>query len=149
MAEQPRIVQRDGRANGIDAALGGAESLGIAPGAPLFRLERVRLLEGVPIALDLTRIPLALVPDIGKVDFGSHSLYSTLSEAGVEPMRADSTIEATKAGDRAAEHLRVAAGDPILVMHQLAVNADEDPLFASTIQYAGDRYRLRTSFARS
>jgi GntR family transcriptional regulator len=136
-------------AEATPATIDEAESLGIAPGAPLFRLERVRLLEGVPIALDLTRIPLALVPDIGKVDFGSHSLYSTLSEAGVEPMRADSTIEATKAGDRAAEHLRVAAGDPILVMHQLAVNADEDPLFASTIQYAGDRYRLRTSFARS
>jgi GntR family transcriptional regulator len=34
-------------------------------------------------------------------------------------------------------------------MRQLAVDADEHPLFVSTIKYAGDRYRLRTYFARS
>lgn len=131
------------------ASIDEAERLAIAPGTPLFRLERVRLLDGVPIALDLTRIPLALVPGIEDIDFADRSLYATLSAAGVEPVRADSTIEATKADDRAAGRLDVAPGDPLLVMHQLAVGPDEEPLFVSTIQYAGDRYRLRTSFARS
>jgi GntR family transcriptional regulator len=130
------------------ATLDEAEPLGIAPGTALFRLERVRFLEGVPIALDLTRIPLPLVPDIGKVDFSVRSLYSTLSAAGIEPIRADSTIEATKADERTAGHLNITAGDPILVMVQLAVGAEQEPLFMSNIQYAGDRYRLRTSFAR-
>ncbi|WP_411158332.1 GntR family transcriptional regulator [Streptomyces sp. CBMA29] len=131
------------------ASIDEAERLGIAPGTPLFRLERVRLLDGVPIALDLTRIPLALVPGIEDVDFADRSLYATLSAAGVEPVRADSTIEATKADDRAAGQLDMASGDPLLVMHQIAVGPEEEPLFESTIQYAGDRYRLRTSFARS
>ena len=136
------------KAESSPATLDEAEQLGIAPGTALFRLERVRFLEGVPIALDLTRIPLALVPEIGKVDFSVRSLYATLSEAGIEPMRADSTIEATKADERAAGHLNLAAGDPLLVLCQLAVSAEQEPLFISTIQYAGDRYRLRTSFAR-
>lgn len=131
------------------ATIDEAEPLGIAPGTPLFRLERVRLLDGVPIALDLSKVPLALVPGIEKVDFRTRSLYSTLAEAGVEPVRADSTVEAVKADDRAAGHLDVAAGDPLLVMRQIALNAEQEPLFASTIRYAGDRYRLRTSFARS
>ncbi|MEW2522016.1 GntR family transcriptional regulator [Actinacidiphila alni] len=131
------------------ASIDEAERLAIAPGTPLFRLERVRLLDGVPIALDLTRIPLALVPGIEDVDFADRSLYATLSAAGVEPARADSTIEATKADESAAARLDVAPGDPLLVMHQLAVGGDEEPLFVSTIQYAGERYRLRTSFARS
>jgi GntR family transcriptional regulator len=131
------------------ATIDEAEPLGIAPGTPLFRLERVRLLDGVPIALDLSCIPLALVPEVEKVDFRTRSFYSTLSAAGVEPVRADSTIEATKADDRAAEHLDVAPGDPLLVMHQVVLGAEQEPLFVSTIRYAGERYRLRTSFARS
>jgi GntR family transcriptional regulator len=130
------------------ATIDEAEPLGIAPGTTLFRLERVRLLDDVPIALDLSCIPLALVPEAEKVDFRTQSFYSTLSEAGVEPVRADSTIEAAKADDRAAEHLHVAPGDPLLVMRQVVLGAEQEPLFTSTIRYAGDRYRLRTSFAR-
>ena len=137
------------RAETSPATIDEAEQLGIAPGTPLFRLERVRLLEGVPIALDLTRLRQALVPEIERVDFRERSLYSTLGAAGVQPVRADSTIEATKADERAAEHLDLAPGDPVLVMRQLALSAQQEPLFVSTIQYAGDRYRLRTSFARS
>jgi len=137
------------RAEASPASIDEAEQLSIAPGTPLFRLERVRFLEGVPIALDLTRLRLALVPGIETVDFSSRSLYSTLAEAGVEPVRADSTIEATKADERAAEQLELAPGDPVLVMRQLAVGAQQEPLFVSTILYAGDRYRLRTSFARA
>jgi GntR family transcriptional regulator len=34
-------------------------------------------------------------------------------------------------------------------MRQLAFGAQQEPLFVSVIRYAGDRYRLRTSFARS
>ncbi|MFJ8062751.1 GntR family transcriptional regulator [Streptomyces sp. NPDC096142] len=137
------------RAETSPASIDEAEQLGIAPGAALFRLERVRLLENVPIALDLTWLRHALVPDIEQIDFQEHSLYSTLSAAGVEPVRADSTIEATKADERTAGHLGLEPGDPVLVMRQLALNTQQEALFVSTIQYAGDRYRLRTSFARS
>ncbi|QIQ01469.1 GntR family transcriptional regulator [Streptomyces liangshanensis] len=137
------------RAETSPATIDEAEQLAIAPGTPLFRLERVRLLEGVAIALDVTRLRQALVPDIERVDFQERSLYATLAAAGVEPVRADSTIEATKADERAAEHLDLASGDPVLVMRQVALGGQREPLFVSTIQYAGDRYRLRTSFARS
>jgi GntR family transcriptional regulator len=136
------------RAESGTATLDEAEQLGIAPGTVLFRLERVRFLEGVAIAIDLTRVPLALVPRIDQVDFAARSLYSTLSEAGIEPMRADSTIEAAKADERTAGLLKIGVGDPLLVMWQLAVGARQEPLFVSIIQYAGERYRLRTSFAR-
>jgi GntR family transcriptional regulator len=34
-------------------------------------------------------------------------------------------------------------------MLQLVRNKADRPVLASTIQYAGDRYRLRTSFARA
>ena len=137
------------RAEASAASIDEAERLGIAPGTPLFCLERVRFLTGVPIAVDLTRVPMTLVPAIETIDFSDRSLYAALADAGVEPVRADSTIEATKADARIAEHLAMPPGDPLLVMHQLALDAQQEPLFTSTIRYAGDRYRLRTSFARS
>ena len=136
------------RAESGAASLDEAEQLGIAPGTVLFRLERVRFLEGVAIAVDLTRVRLALVPEIETVDFATRSLYATLTEAGIEPVRADSTIEAAKADERTAGLLNIAAGDPLLVMWQRAVGARQEPLFVSDIHYAGERYRLRTSFAR-
>lgn len=137
------------RAETSPAVLDEAERLAIAPGTPLFRLERVRLLDGVPIALDLTFLRQALAPGIEAVDFQDRSLHAALSAAGVEPARADCTIEATKADERVAKHLGLSSGDPVLVMRQLALGAQQEPLFISVIRYAGDRYRLRTSFSRS
>jgi GntR family transcriptional regulator len=135
-------------ADEMPATLDEAEELSIAPGTKLFRLERVRLLGGVPIALDITRVASALVPDFGTRDFSTESLYESLAESGVEPVRADSTIEASESDAYTASHLELEVGKPVLVMHQIAVDADERPLFVSVIRYAGDRYRLRTSFVR-
>jgi GntR family transcriptional regulator len=131
------------------ANLDEAEELGIAPGIPMFHLDRIRMLGGVPIALDTTTIASRLVPDIASWDFATDSFYRCLAEAGVEPMRADSTIEAQEADAELARLLVLTVGKPLLVMRQLAVDAGERPLFASTIKYAGERYRLRTSFTRS
>ncbi|HEY2674161.1 MAG TPA: GntR family transcriptional regulator [Rugosimonospora sp.] len=137
------------RAETVAATLDEAEELSIAPGTAMFHLERVRLLSGVPIALDLTRIPLALAPDLPVTDFSSASFYEMVSRAGVEMRRADSTIEARPADAEVAGHLDLAVGKPVLVMRQLVVDDADRPLFASTIQYNGERYRLRTFFARS
>jgi DNA-binding GntR family transcriptional regulator len=140
-----RVLAAEARPANLDEA----EDLGIAPGTPLFRLERVRLLDGVPIALDLTRIAASLVPDLGEHDFSTESFYDSLAAAGVEPTRANSTIEAREADAYTAAQLNLAVGKPVLVMHQVAVDGADRPLFTSVISYVGERYRLRTSFARS
>lgn len=136
------------RAEAVPASLDEAEELSIAPGTDLFHVERVRLLDDVPIALDTTQIAVALLPGIGTVDFAAVSLYSTLAAAGIEPARADATLEARGADATEAEHLRIEVGKPLLVMRQLAFDASGRRLFTSTIKYAGERYRLRTSFSR-
>jgi GntR family transcriptional regulator len=136
------------RAEVTPASFDEAEELSIAPGTDLFHLDRVRLLDEMPIALDSTQIPLSVLPGIVKADFTRDSLYTTLAEAGVEPLRADATMEAREATAEEARHLRIEPGKPLLVMRQIAVDTGERPLFSSTIKYAGERYRLRTSFAR-
>jgi GntR family transcriptional regulator len=118
------------------------------PGTDLFHLDRVRLLDAVPIALDLTQIAISVLPNVSKLDFTKHSLYAALAEAGIEPVRADSTIEASEADPVAARHLRIAESKPLLVMRQVSFDTTGRPLFTSTIKYVGERYRLRTSFSR-
>jgi GntR family transcriptional regulator len=137
------------RAESVPATLDEAENLLIAPGTPLFHLDRVRFLGEVPIALDTTVVPTHIAPGLATTDFTTASLYDTLLKAGVEPLRADATIEAKEADAEAAARLGLEIGKPLLVMRQLALDVTERPLFISTISYAGDRYRLRTSFARS
>jgi len=137
------------RAEAKPASLDEAEELSIAPGTPLFHLERIRRLNDVPIALDVTRLPLSVAPDVANADFAVDSLYEKLGAAGVEPLRADATIEARGADAALAAELDVEVGAPVLVMRQMVVNSLERPIFVSTITYAGDRYRLRTYFARS
>jgi DNA-binding GntR family transcriptional regulator len=137
------------RAETKPATLDEAEELGVAPGTPLFHLERVRLLDDVPIAVDVTRMPAALAPTLEEVDFATASFYEALADAGVEPLRADATIEAREATAAVADSLGLDVGKPVLVMRQVAVDEHERPLFVSTITYAGERYRLRTHFARA
>jgi GntR family transcriptional regulator len=130
------------------ASLDEAERLQIAPGMLLFRLERVRLLGGVPIALDDSQIPTSLAAGLLDIDFSSSSLYDALAAKGVEPVRAEATIEAKEATATEADRLSLEPSKPLLVMRQLAFDWAERPLFLSTIRYAGDRYRLKTFFAR-
>ena len=137
------------RAGSSPATIDEAEELSIAPGTPLFHLERVRLLNDVPIAIDHSRVPADRVPGFGDVDFRTASLYEQLAAAGFDPLRADSTIESREADEYASVYLSIDRGKPVLVMHQIIVDSADRPLFSSTIQYAGDRYRLRTYFSRS
>ena len=137
------------RAGISSATIDEAEELGVAPGTPLFHLERVRMLSQVPIALDASRVPAVLVPGFDSIDFTTASLYQALARAGLDLFRAESTIEAKPADAVLAEHLGVDAGTPVLAMHQVVVDGADRPIFSSDIRYAGDRYRLRTSFSRS
>jgi GntR family transcriptional regulator len=136
------------RAEAVPASFDEAEELSIVPGTDLFHLDRVRLLDEVPIALDLTQVPVSVLPGVRKVDFAKHSLFTTLAEAGIEPVRADATIEARDADQAEAGHLQIPEGKPLLIMRQVSFDSAGRPLFTSTIKYVGERYRLRTSFSR-
>ena len=139
------VLRREIRPSTIDEA----EELGIAPGIPVFHLDRVRKLDGMPIASDSARLPADLIAGILDVDFTVASLYSVLEFAGISPAQAETTIEARMADVALAAELGVAPDSPTLAMHQLVTDRRGRPVLSSTIRYAGDRYRLRTSFSRS
>jgi GntR family transcriptional regulator len=137
------------RAEDAPSTLDEAEELGIAPGALVFHLDRIRRLDGVPVAVDTSYFASSIRPDFAGVDFRFASLFEQLLAHGVDLARGETTIEARATDEALARHLDIEQGKPILVMRQTIMDGAGKPVLSSTVQYVGDRYRLRTSFSRS
>jgi len=131
------------------ATLDEAERLGIAPGAKLFDLERVRLLDDVPVAHERSRIVADLAPQIDRNNFETASLYDELRKIGVVAHSADYVLQATSADAREAEILDVPTGAPLLIASATAHMQSGKAMELSHSIFRGDRYRFRTTLFRS
>jgi GntR family transcriptional regulator len=125
-----------------------AERFSVAPGADIFELSRLRLLEGVPVAVDRSCVPLARAPVVAQVDFATQSLYATLDGAGVGPVRADYTVHAAAAGSEEASLLALEPGTPVLVTETVAYDGDGRLIEVGATVYPGDRYRFSATLTR-
>src|SRR4029079_19673368 len=131
------------------ATIDEAEALGLAPGASLFELERLRTMDGVPILIDRTRIPLSIAPGLEVTDLDGVSLYCTLEQRfGVRPSRARFTVEAIEADARRAEVLGVTPGRPLLRCQQPTEDDAGRQIELCEMVYRYDRYRFRATLAR-
>lgn len=130
------------------ATIDEAEAFGVAPGADVFVLERLRLLDGHAVSLDHSRIPLHRAPGLVGLDFTSASLYAALDEAGAGPRRAEYALQAVAADPRAARLLGVAPGFPLLQTSTRSFDAAEAVVELGEMRYRGDRYRFRTTLTR-
>ena len=146
-----------GRSRGLDATarvlasairpatIDEAEAFGIAPGAELFELRRLRMLDGLPIAIDDNRVPLRVLPAAGDIDFTTASLYDAIEREGSHLARADYELEARAAGDEEAELLGLAPGEPVLFATTVAISGDGRILDLGTTIYRADRYRFQAT----
>jgi GntR family transcriptional regulator len=145
LAPAARTIAAQVRSATIDEA----ETLGLAPGASLFELERLRLMDGVPILIDRTRIPLSLAPGLDDIDFANASLYTVLEERyGLRPTRARFAVEAIAAHEREAHLLGLEPGRPVLRCDQLTEDQTGRLIERCEMLYRGDRYRFRATLAR-
>lgn len=128
-----------------DATMDEAESLQVAPGAKVLELERVRLLDGLPVAVHHCLVPVARCPSLADADYETASVYDILlAKARISPVVADCTLEATPAGATNAALLELEVDDPVLVSKQTTSDEAGRPIEVSRIVYRGDRYRFRT-----
>lgn len=127
------------------ATISESEVFGIAPGAPLFELERLRLLDDLPLAIGHSLVPLGVAPALALQDWRSASLYEVLSAAGYAPTRASYAIEARAADSTAAELLGVPVGAPVLVTEATTFALDGTCVEQSRLVYRGDRYRFQST----
>ena len=131
------------------ATIDEAEELAIAPGTPIFDLERVRLLDAVAVALERSRLPLHVAPALPEADLAQGSLYEALRKTGVLPARADYLLQAIPAEARHAEALEVEPGAPLLMASARTFDETGKPIELSLSIFRGDRYRFRTTLLRA
>ena len=108
----------------------------------VLRLRRLRLANGIPMALEESHIPLRNFPGLEQVDFAKNSLYQTLRERySVQVAWADETIEALPATSTQAELLTTPRRSSILSITRILMTMQETPIEATNSLYRGDRYR--------
>lgn len=113
----------------LDAA--SARRLGLATGAAGFLVTRALVISGRKVAYEEIRLPATHFRGLTADAIERHHcmLYSMYeSEFDVRILHVDEQIKAQAAGGPAAQHLEVAAGDPVLVIDRVAYTYDEKPV---------------------
>jgi GntR family transcriptional regulator len=125
------------------ATLSEGEVFGIAPGADVFSLRRVRRLDRLATAIDRSLIAARLLREPLSTDYSKRSLHEALHQAGVDVVRADYTMTAIAADQESAALLDVALGFPLLAADQLMYDEAGRVIEKGYITYRSDRYQFR------
>ena len=135
------VVARTSQATEEEAA-----DLRVAASSPVFELERVRFVEGLPISLDRSVLHPRLIPVLDGVDFAARSLYGAIRErAGVIPSHAEVVVRALPADARTASLLTVTPGDALLELEEITFDQYDAPFETARLLNRGDRYAFATT----
>ena len=118
-----------------------AELLDLKVGAQVHRIERLREVNGSPMALEQSHLSAKRFPGLAKSLRQTGSLYQVLhSEWGVWPVSAVETIETAPASPREAGLLETDTGAPMLILSRHSLDAEGQPVEWVRSWYRGDRY---------
>jgi len=104
------------------------------------RVRRLRLGNGIPLALERTWLPAALVPDLSERDLEG-SLYHYLELRGLLPDSGEESVTAGLPDDREVALLNIAASRPVLRLLRKAVTAGRPLEYAEAV-FPADRCEL-------
>lgn len=126
-----------------------AEEIGVSDDEELIRLQRIRMVDGQPLALQTSFICHSLCPGLVERGLLAGSLYKTMEEGyGLRLGRARQTFEAKPADEYEAELLEIDVGQPVLVLARLTYLHDGTPIEYVRSTYRGDRYRFTVELTR-
>src|SRR5258706_6814816 len=97
------LAERTRRAHPDEAA-----ALDISATSQIFELTRLRRLAGVPIGIEVTRLPQHVAEVIAGADLANGSLYAHLRAGGGETAPAESVVQAPVVTEWGAPHIDVA-----------------------------------------
>jgi GntR family transcriptional regulator len=119
-----------------------ADALGLPVGAPVLRLERLRLAAGTPLLFEQANLPARRFPGLLAEDLEHGSLYDILATRfGARVTRAREALEPVLLHAREARLLGVSSGRPALLIEGVAFDDDDTPVEFSRTYVRGDRTR--------
>lgn len=127
-----------------------AEKFEIAPGHPVHRVDRLRLADGEPLAVQRSRLPADRFPGLDTADLTS-SLYRHLQQTyGVRPTEADEVISVRSISEDAdaADVLNIPRDACAFLMERLTFD-DDGPVDFSRSLVRGDRYQIHVGLRKA
>jgi GntR family transcriptional regulator len=124
-----------------------AKALALDSDGEAWRVDRVRLADGQPIALENGWYPQAPLPGLDRHDLGG-SLYELFADVfGLTIDTAEQTLWGESADDVVAARLDAPVHTPLLVFRRVASAAGR-PIEYVVSRYRGDRYQIHMSLGR-
>ena len=126
-----------------------AEKLRVPVGTLIFRLQRLRLADGEPLAIELSQISFKGCERLLEDDLENNSLYRVLeSKYGMPLMEADQELEAGLAVSEEAQVLKVSVGSPVLFTRRTTYTERNQPIEYAKAIYCGNKYTFYTHMKR-
>lgn len=126
-----------------------AEHLGVPPGSPVLRLDRLRLGDGAPVALDRTWLPSYYAQLLEGHDLEGETVYAILGRVySIHALSARLRLLGASAEGELADHLGVGVGAPLLLIERTSRTLGEKVLYFQRRYYRADRVAYELEVAR-
>lgn len=125
----------------VDATAHIAQRLGVSPGDTVIEVTRVRLADGVPMAILHNWIPES-VGNMSPTDLQEKGLYETLRQSGVAPRIGKQKLSARKASAMESTQLDIELGAAVLTSERTAYDAAGTAIEHGEHVYRPDLYSL-------
>jgi len=130
----------------IPATLTLAAIFSVPTNTELVLLSRLRLSDGIPLAIEEAYILHRVCPGILDHDFSKESLYNILATRyNTILVRAEQTMEASLVAPEEAGLLQIASPSPVLRIERLSYNEQNTLIEYVKSAYRGDRYKFHTT----
>lgn len=125
------------------------EALGLDAGQTVYRLKRLRLIDGKPVAVVTSFLPATLFPGLEAYDFATQSLYHVIEKVyGRQLQRGDEVIGAANAEPEDAKILKTTPGRAVLVIRETTFDTKQVRVEYSVSLLRGDRYTASVTSVR-
>lgn len=132
----------------VPASTALSQLLDVREGADVYEIRRIRLADGLPMALETSYIPCSIVPNLTR-EIVSGSVYEFIEKnAGLSIRSAVQVLEASVARKMEAELLQIKEGAPVLLLQRRSYLDDGRPLEVVKSVYRGDRYKFTIEMER-
>ncbi len=123
-----------------------ADVLDLRPAEPVVLVRRLRLADGVPIAVETAILAGRTAQAVMSADLAAGSLHEALARSGLTLRQGHATISAEAAGAEDARLLGVRRGDPLLVERRVISGPAGRPIESTESRYPAERYALDVRF---
>ena len=124
--------------------------LKVSPARDVITIKRLRLAEGLPMAIETLSVPCDLVPGLRGEELRNRSFYETLeTRYGTTVVATHQSIEATVTDEEESALLAVPLLSPALLFERTSSSADGRIVEYVRTVYRGDRYKFEVESARN